>query len=31
MELYRDRRLTTVTLGALAKEALQAIENRSRP
>ncbi len=25
MELYRDRRLTTVTLGALAKEALEAI------
>ena len=29
MELYRDRRLTTVTLGTLAKEALQAIQNSS--
>ena len=29
MDLYRDRRLTTVTLGALAKEALQATQNRS--
>ena len=26
MELYRDRRLTTVTLGALAREALKAIQ-----
>ena len=31
MEMYRDRKLRTVTLGALAKEALQAIENRSGP
>jgi hypothetical protein len=26
MTLYRNRRLTTVTLGAMAKEALQAIQ-----
>jgi hypothetical protein len=29
MALYRDRQLTTVTLGALAREALQATENSS--
>lgn len=29
VELYRDRELTTVTLGALAQEALQAIQNAS--
>ena len=29
MELYQNRRLTRVTLGALAKEALEAIQNRS--
>lgn len=29
MELYRDRRLITVTLGTLAKEALQAVQNTS--
>jgi hypothetical protein len=30
LELYRNRRLTRVTLGAMAKEALQAIQYRSR-
>ena len=30
MELYRNRRLTRVTLGALAREALQTIQNSSR-
>ncbi len=30
MELYRNRRLTRVTLGTLAREALQTIQNSSR-
>jgi len=31
MELYRNRRLTRVTLGALAREALQTIQNAGQP
>jgi len=30
MELYRNRRLTRVTLGALAREALQTIQTEKR-